>query len=76
MSGRPAPPHYLVKGKIHAVPPKGGFRKLLAAATEDEVEADRVMGAISRALGWMEPSGTISLREWLLQYTQNEAVLG
>jgi phytoene dehydrogenase-like protein len=74
---RPAgPPHYLVNGKIYEVPPKGGFRKLIAAATEDEIEADRVMGAISKALGWMEPSGTISLKEWLQQYTQNESILG
>lgn len=73
---RPAgPPSYLINGKICEVPPKGGFRKLFAAATSDEAELERVMGAISGALSWMEPSRTISLREWLLQYTQNESIL-
>jgi phytoene desaturase len=69
------PPHYLVGGKIHEVPAKGGFRTLLAAATRDETEIERVMEAISRALSWMEPSASISLRQWLLQYTRNEAIL-
>ena len=39
-------------------------------------EVERVMGALSKALGWSEPSKAISLRDWLLQYTQNEAILG
>lgn len=69
-------PHYLVGGKVHEVPAKGGFRALLAAATQDRTEIERVMEAISRALSWMEPSAHISLRDWLLQYTKNEAVLG
>ena len=70
------PPHYLINGDICEVPPKGGFRKLITAATKDEAELKRVIGAISRALGWMEPSGAISLQEWLLQYTRNESILG
>lgn len=70
------PPHYLVGGKVLEVPAKGGFRALLAAATQDRAELERVMEAISRALSWMEPSARISLRDWLLQYTKNEAVLG
>ncbi|MFH1350602.1 MAG: NAD(P)/FAD-dependent oxidoreductase [Pseudomonadota bacterium] len=74
---RPAgPPSYLINGKLCQVPSKGGFRRLLSAATEDNSEVERVMEAISRALSWMEPSGAISLREWLLQVTQNESVLG
>ena len=74
---RPAgPPSYLIKGKICEVPPKGGFRALFSAATSDQAELERVMGAISGALSWMVPSESISLREWLLQYTQNESILG
>jgi len=74
---RPAgPPHYLIRGKILEVPSRGGLRILLSAATEDSVEVDRVMRAFSNALAWMEPSKSISLRDWLLQYTQNEVVLG
>ena len=74
---RPAgPPSYLVNGKICEVPSKGGFRALFSAATNDQAEVERVMGAISAALSWMLPSEAISLREWLLQYTQNESILG
>lgn len=70
------PPSYLVNGKICDVPPKGGFRALFFTATSDQAEVERVMGAISGALSWMVPSETTSLRDWLLQYTQNESILG
>ena len=74
---RPAgPPHYLIKGKILKMPSKGGLRTLLASATNDPSEVERVMEVLSKALGWSEPSKAISLRDWLLQYTQNEAILG
>ena len=74
---RPAgPPAYLINGEICEVPPKGGFRALFSAATKDQAELERVMGAISGALSWMLPSETISLREWLLQFTRNESILG
>jgi phytoene dehydrogenase-like protein len=74
---RPAgPPHYLIKGKILKMPLKGGLRTLLASATNDSSEVERVSEALSKALRWSEPSKTISLRDWLLQYTQNEAILG
>ena len=73
---RPAgPPSYLINGEICEVPPKGGFRKLLSAASSDEAEFKRLMRAVSGALGWMVPSDAISLRQWLLQYTQNESIL-
>jgi phytoene dehydrogenase-like protein len=73
---RPAgPPSYLINGEICEVPPKGGFRKLFSAATSDEAEISRLMGAVSGALSWVGPFGTTSLREWLLQYTQNESIL-
>lgn len=74
---RPAgPPSYLINGEICEVPAKGGFRALFSAATTDQAELERVMEAISGALRWMVPSETISLRDWLLQYTQNESILG
>jgi len=74
---RPAgPPHYLVKGKLLKLPAKGGLRTLLASASNDSSEVERVMEALSKARGWSEPSKAISLRDWLLQYTRNEAILG
>ena len=74
---RPAgPPHYLINGEILQLPSKGGFRTLLASASNDSSEVERVMEALSKARGWSEPSKAISLRDWLLQYTRNEAILG
>lgn len=73
---RPVPPiRYRIDGKDHELPPKGGLRALVSLACQDEGEAERVMGALKRGLTWQEPSDSISLREWLLQYTQNERVL-
>jgi len=74
---RPArPPHYLIRGRVHQVPPKGGLRKLISAASDDAVEVEKVVAAISRELKWHEPPAKLSLREWLLQYTENERILG
>jgi phytoene desaturase len=74
---RPArPPHYLIRGHVHQVPPEGGLRKLLSAASDDATEVEKVLDAISRALRWLEPSARLSLREWLLEYTENETILG
>ncbi len=73
---RPArPPHYLIGGHVHEVPPTGGLRKLISAASDDAAEVEKVLTALSRALRWLEPPRTLSLREWLLQYTQNESIL-
>jgi phytoene desaturase len=73
---RPVPPiRYRIDGKDHELPPKGGLRTLITLSSKDEGEAERVMRALKRGLTWQEPSDSISLREWLLQYTQNERVL-
>jgi phytoene dehydrogenase-like protein len=74
---RPAgAPQYLVNGKVIEVPTRGGFRKLISAAARDESETEAVLGEISKAFGRIAQMGTISLRAWLLQYTQNESILG
>ncbi len=73
---RPVPPiRYRVDGKDHELPAKGGLRTLISLACRDEGEAERVMRALKRGLTWQEPWDGISLREWLLQYTENERVL-
>ena len=73
---RPVPPiRYRIDGKDHELPPKGGLRTLVSLACRDESETERVMGALRRGLTWQQPWDGISLREWLLQYTENERVL-
>jgi phytoene dehydrogenase-like protein len=73
---RPVPPiRYRVDGKDHELPAKGGLRTLISLACRDEGEAERVMRALKRGLTGQEPWDGISLREWLLQYTENERVL-
>jgi phytoene desaturase len=73
---RPVPPiRYRVDGRDHELPRKGGLRALITLACQDEGETERVMGALKRGLTWQEPWDGISLREWLLQYTENDRVL-
>jgi phytoene dehydrogenase-like protein len=73
---RPVPPiRYRVDGKDHELPAKGGLRTLISLACRDEGEAEQIMRALKRGLTWQEPWDGISLREWLLQYTENERVL-
>lgn len=61
-------------GKDYPVAPKGGLRDLISKFA-DESETARLMAAIRRAFGWNDPSSSISIRDWLLRYTQNEKVL-
>ncbi|MCX8126437.1 MAG: NAD(P)-binding protein, partial [Dehalococcoidia bacterium] len=59
------------------VQPKGeGLKGLLSSATTDTGEIDRLMTAYRRAMRWQNPSHTITMREWLQQYTDNPAVHG
>jgi phytoene desaturase len=69
---------YRIKGKDYPQPKsgKGVLRTLLNHAVGDSVEADRLMQGIKQAMGWTEPSYSMSLDEWLRQYTANPAVLG
>jgi phytoene desaturase len=74
---RPAGPvHYLIQGKPYEIPPRGGLKRLLSAASEDAGEIERVLDAFSQAQEGLEPRSGLSLREWLLQYTENETILG
>jgi phytoene desaturase len=73
---RPAGPvHYLIQGKPYEIPPRGGLKRLLSAASEDVGEIKRVLDAFSEAQEGLEPRNGLSLREWLLQYTENETIL-
>jgi len=73
---RVCPPfRYRVAGRDNELPPRGGLRKLVSLACSDEREAGVLMAALKRGLSWQEPSDSISVREWLLQYSQDERVL-
>lgn len=65
---------FRISGKDYLMAPKGGLKGLMANFA-DEAEATRVMNAIRRAFAWKEPSMAISIRDWLLQYTQNDKLL-
>jgi len=61
-------------GKDYLMAPKGGLKGLISNFA-DETETARVLGAVRRAFSWQEPSDAISIRDWLMQYTQNPRIL-
>ena len=73
---RPHPPiAYRIRGKDYELPRKGQFAAALSICCKDEAEFNRIRTALRRAATWEEPSSSISFRDWLLQYTDNETVL-
>lgn len=66
---------YWINGKWHPAPEKGKLRWALEIAC-GKAETEKIMKALKRAITWNEPSNTISFRDWLLQYTQNEKAIG
>lgn len=69
------PPHYLINGKIVELPQKGGLKALLSAAVDDPSKIEPVLTAFSRAMNWAEPAPMMSLREWLMQFTREKAII-
>jgi phytoene dehydrogenase-like protein len=65
-----------IAGKFYEMPKSGAIRSLVSRVAADRQEAENVLGAIDRGLNWLAPPDTISFRDWLLQYTRNEKVLG
>jgi phytoene desaturase len=61
-------------GRDYLMPQKGGLRDLMSHFADDR-ETTAVLTAIRRAFAWQEPSMAISIRDWLLQHTQNEKLL-
>jgi phytoene dehydrogenase-like protein len=70
-----APTWYRIDGKNYQLPHKAGMKALMTWASGSKAEAEKIMTAFRRALSWMEPSYSINLRDWLLQYTRDENVL-
>lgn len=68
---------YRIRGQDYTLPEGGGgLRRMVYLAARDEAEAGQVMGAIKRGITWEQPSRHLTLRQWLAQYTTDEAVLG
>ncbi|MDY6881051.1 MAG: FAD-dependent oxidoreductase [Thermodesulfobacteriota bacterium] len=63
-------------GTDYDMPDRGILGQAISIAGETKEEVARVMGAVRKGLKWEEPSDLISLREWLLQYTANDKILG
>ena len=65
---------YLVDGAEVPLPEKGQFNAVLSHCCQDESEYNRIKNAMRRADTWEKPSNEITLRDWLLQYTNTENV--
>jgi len=67
---------YIIRGKPYDVQltKAGGLQRLVSAASRSEEETIRVMNALKRTLRWLDPSDTISFRDWFLQYSDNETI--
>jgi len=65
---------FRIGGSDHVMPKRAGLATLISTFA-DEAETARLMAVIRRAFSWEEPSSSVSLQEWLSQYTQNEKVL-
>jgi phytoene dehydrogenase-like protein len=68
------PVQYRIAGKDYPLEGKGGLGKIVAAASRDEAEARRVMGALYVAIKQDEPPEALSLKDWLLRQTDNERI--
>lgn len=75
---RPIDPIYYfrIKGKDYRVPSSGVMKAMISEASRDEAEAGRVLQAFRRGAVWAEPSYSMSLHDWLTQYTDNPTILG
>jgi phytoene dehydrogenase-like protein len=67
--------HYKIRDEIYEMPEKGGLKTMLTYAGGEAV-AEKIMNAIKRGLTWNPPPNSVTLRDWLLQFTNNETVLG
>ena len=65
---------YKVAGKEFSLPERGGLQVLVSTASRDKAEGEKVMAMVRRAMRWQEPPDTISFRDWLLQYTEDEEI--
>jgi len=65
---------YRIRGTDYDISRKEGLRGLISLAGDNKEEVERVTSAVERALSWQEPSTTITLQEWLSQFTHNNTI--
>lgn len=80
---------YWIEGKVYEMPGRGGVRALLDILSKTEGQRAKIVGRIAKEVagekimsvfkkGFSEETelgGSISFREWLMQYTDDEKVL-
>ncbi|HKT71665.1 MAG TPA: FAD-dependent oxidoreductase [Steroidobacteraceae bacterium] len=64
-----------VDGQDHDWQISEGLGRAMMAVTKDPDGTGRLLGAIMNAVTWQPPTGTMSLRRWVAQYTTDERVL-
>ena len=74
ISRGPMPQIYRMGGKDHHIKGRGALREMISWASKDKDEAEEIMSILKRAILWYEPSDTISLQDWLFQYTDSKTV--
>src|SRR4030042_3225317 len=68
---------YRIKGKDYAAPVAAKIlTTMIEQAARDNAEKERVMQALKRGLTWAEPSYSMSLYDWITQYTDNPDMVG
>ena len=67
---------FRIKGKdyVTSTEKKGVLKTIISAASRDKAEAEGFMSVLRRAIKWQEPSDTLSIKEWILQYTDSESI--
>ena len=66
-----------IGGEFHEISASGGsLRATIRKVASSEDEARRVNDALNDAINWLEPTDTVSFRDWLDQYTTNSRIHG
>lgn len=68
------PVKYRIGGKDILLDGKGGLKNLVFASGENEEVSGNVMKALYRAIRWQEPDDALSMKDWLLQQTDNPRI--
>ncbi len=69
---------YRINGKDYPQPKSttGVLKTMIGYAARSSDEGERILMGIKRAMAWAPPSYSMSLDEWLRQYTDNPAIMG
>lgn len=73
----PKPQYFFrIQGKDYEAPYSGLYRTMFSHAARNEGEASRLYSAFKKGIVWAEPSRSMSLYDWIRQYTDNSSILG